>query len=553
MTYSSAFNNRRCLTVLTASEQKIFGASWADGTRLSGLPTVRSVSNATIKQVHELDDKTSLYDKARLLHADHWAHYRGKEDLVLGPTFPVHALISVESIETADDVADYLNKVFNLDRGKYPKKDGWQAMAAHSGASVPLDNNHPFFRFKETGILDSRCCRFLVVNEMAVEGLNNRYLTVWGAAETFGSRRKGTQRVGRFLRSAAVRDGRTIRVPPASHDRIYIITHEAFESAQSIKAARISTARTISESIDFILDMHQATADMMSLDEYVELEVADAHPGELDRVAELSRWTRCAIAMQIGQALREGRRPQVRRIVRMHGGTGEYKKHYVRAFAESALNHRPSRRPIIVNGVRSEREVDAIEDLKQRILRTTPPQAEQVLEAERLAIKVLDQAGAIAWLERYEWGHFWVGLCSQGNEKEWTKTVNGMYISWEGQFDKYELDVRQTPAARLVAMAEEITRNLDLEEAGAKRVSELVLEGALHYLPGLRPLFLAQLDEGGPFCRPEITYALRSERFVSQLQGWVCFMLLKEGHLDDLWAVLRFVPFWESGESSGPT
>ena len=78
-----------------------------------------------------------------------------------------------------------------------------------------------------------------------------------------------------------------------------------------------------------------------------------------------------------------------------------------------------------------------------------------------------------------------------------------------------------------------------------ERVQALVFEGAMSYLHNLHALSLDQFDEGGNFCRPEITFALRAERFVSQLQGWVCFMLLKEGHLDALWAVLRFERFWE--------
>ena len=125
-TPSSTIQYPHCLTVLTAKEQKTFGGEWASDTKLSGLPTVRSVVNAVIKLAYELDDNQIKGDKEHLLHDDHWVHYRGEETLVLGQDYPVHALVSVGSIETANDVADYMNKVFSADRGKYPKKDGWQ-------------------------------------------------------------------------------------------------------------------------------------------------------------------------------------------------------------------------------------------------------------------------------------------------------------------------------------------------------------------------------------------------------------------------------------------
>lgn len=555
---SSTIRYPRCLTVLTASEQKIFGGDWAkvhetedkslNGTVLSGLPTVRSVVNAVIKQAYELGDNQIKCDKDHVLHDDHWVHYRGEETLELGQGYPVHALISVGSIETANDVADYINKVFSADRGKYPKKDGWQAMAAHSTASIALDKNHPFFRFKEARKLDSRCCRFLVVNEMAVEGMNNRYLAIWGAAETFGSVRKGVQRIGRVMRSAAMRDGGKFLIPPASHDQVYIITHEAFESRPSASGTTISTARTISESVEFIVDMHQATADIMTLDEYVAMDVSETDTGDIDRDTQLTRWAKYAIAVQIGQSLQQGRRPQIGRLVRNFGGTGELKKSYVRAFAESALNNHPSHCHVIRDGVVVDKPVDAIEDLKRGVLRITPPEPAQVLEAERMAVQMLNLEGAKAWVSKFGFGPFWLKKLTDEDETDWIKSVNEMRLSWEGQFDKYELDVRQTPAARLMSMSDEITKNLDIADDAA-RVRELVFEGAMHYLSSLGATTLEEFDEGGAFCRPEITHAFRESYFVTQLQAWVCFILLKEKRLNDLWAVLRFERFWESEES----
>lgn len=540
----------RCLTVLTASEQKTFGGNWTEigdetgqDTVLSGLPTVRSVVNAVIRQAYELDDTQISHNKDRILHDDHWVHYRGGKSVALGNTYPVHALISVSSVETANDVADYMNKVFSSDRGKYPKKDGWQAMAAHSRAATALDSNHPFFRYKEARRLDSRCCRFLVVQQMAVEGMNNKYLAIWGAAETFSSVRQGVQRIGRIMRSAAVHDGGRLMVPPASHDQVYIITHEAFTSKPNAVGAVSSTANTIRESVEFIVDMHRATADIMTLDEYVAMDVNETDINDVSRATQLSRWAKYAIAVEIGQALRRGTRPRISRIVRDQGGSSEMKKQYVRAFAESALNHHPSHCHVIRDGEVVDRPVDAIEDLKA-MLRIDPPDPGRVLEAERLAVPPLDVEGAKAWLARFMWGSPWIEQLPAMDESEWLESVNGMRLSWEGQFDKGELEVRQTPAARLMSLADEITKNLDIEDQAVK-VRELVFEGAMHHLNMLGTATLEDFDEGGSFCQPEITFAFRETEFVSQLQAWVCFMLLRKGHLNDFWAVLRYEKFWE--------
>jgi hypothetical protein len=551
--FEPPIENRRyphCLTVLSASEQKLFGSSWSSDSKLSGLPTVRSVVNAVIKQVYELDDKTVTHEKGHVLHADHWIHYRGPEKILLGEPFPAHALISVDSIETADDVTDYMNKVFALDRGKYPKKEGWQAIAAHSSASLPLDKNHPFFRYKECGTLDSRCCRFLVVNEMAVEGMNNKFLIIWGAAELFKSQRRGVQRIGRLGRSAAVREGRTLMVPPASHDRIYVITHEAFESGPNVRGLRSSTAGTISDSVEFIVDMQQATADIMTLQEYVELDVNESVTGGIDRAPHFKHWEKYTIAANIGLSMQQGRRPQLTRLVRLFGGNNQFRKLYVRAFCESAINHCVTKRPVVIDGQACEREVDAIADLKYRVLRSLPPDPVSVLEAERMALRVLDFTSASIWLDRFDWGPFVMGQRDDLNEAEWLKAVNRMFLSWEGQFDKHQLDVRQTPAARLQSLADEIIKYLALPSAGAVRVRELVLQGSRHYLPSIVVSSVVDFDEGGIYCRPEITHALRSENFVEQLRSWVCFVLLTEEYLNDLWAVLRFSRFWEDDISS---
>lgn len=537
----------RCLTVLTVSEQKAFGKEWDADSRLSGLPTVQSVVIQVVKTVYELDEVGVSRHAEGILFADHWQHYTGPEQLVLGEPFPAHALISVDSIETADEVVEYLNKLFERNRGRYPKKIGWHAMAAHSQSKLPFDRNHPFFRYKETGVMDSRCCRFLVVNKMAVEGMNNRYLLVWGAAELCTSKRAIVQRIGRPLRSAAIRQDGQIIIPPASHDRVYIITHEMFESTPDARGLMHSTAATIRDAIGFIVDMQHATADIMTLDEYVEAELGEQELREDSGAANLTRWVKFQILTQLGQSLRQGRRPQIARIVRQYGGNSALRRHCVRAFAQSALDHHPVSIDQVRNGVLIQTPVDAIHDIKTKLLRVEPPTGVDVLEAERRAAKTLDMASARDWVGQYTWSAHLLVLLEQPGGDKLLETVNGFYQEVDGMHGRTTFELRQTPAARIISLANEISGKLDLDDAGARRTLALVLEGALHYLP-FPGAVREDFDDGGKYCLPEITFALRNETFVMQLQAWVCFNLLTEHHLDNLWAVLRFEQFWNNDE-----
>lgn len=332
-------STRSCLRVLTASEQKVLGGEWVSGTKLSGLPTVRAVVNAVIKQAYDLDDIDVVFERGSPLYRDHWQHYcgKGKDCIRLGEPYPVHALVSVDGIDTANDVADYMNKVFEADRARYPKHRGWTAISAHSRSPLPLDRTHPFFSYRDTLRIDGACCRFLVVDSMAVEGLNNRFIAIWGAAEVLGSRREAIQRLGRPLRSAALWDGQVLLVPPASHDRVYAFTHEALVSKPNALGIASNTAETIADAIAFLTDMHGATQEITSIDEYVALDVAPAAACEVKRDGQVSRWGRCAIVQAIGEMLLGSQPPDLAAVVTRFGGTKKLQRQYVKAYAESLI------------------------------------------------------------------------------------------------------------------------------------------------------------------------------------------------------------------------
>ncbi|WGG51741.1 hypothetical protein [Rugamonas sp. DEMB1] len=355
-------NLHQCLRVLTASEQKLMGGEWVPGTRLSGLPTVRAVVNSVIQTAYDLDDTTVVFERDCLLYPDHWQHYCGAGVPELSAPYPAHGMISVSGIETTNDVADYMNRVFECDRARYPKHSGWTAIAAHSRSSVPLDRNHPFFRYRDTQRLDATCCRFLIVDSMATEGLNNRYLCIWGAAELLCSIREAVQRLGRVMRSVAVWDGNALFVPPASHDRVYVITHEAFRSKPDAFGLTTSTEDTIGNAIDFITDMYGATDEILSIDEYVGLESVAASAQDLDRPVQPNRRVRCAIAMALGEMLEAGLQPNISEIVRRYGGAAKLRRQYVRAYAESLLAQAPTTYREIRNGEVIEADLNAIEE-----------------------------------------------------------------------------------------------------------------------------------------------------------------------------------------------
>jgi hypothetical protein len=536
-----------CLRVLTASEQKVLGGEWVSGTKLSGLPTIRAVVNAVIKQAYDLDDTDLVFERDAPLYCNHWQHYhgRGSDRICLGEPYPVHALVSGDGIDTTNDIADYMNKVFDADRARYPKHRGWTAIAAHSRSPLPLDRNHPFFRYRDTLRIDGTCCRFLVVDSMAVEGMNNRFLAIWGAAEVLGSVREAIQRLGRPLRSAAVWDGQRVLVPPASHDRVYVFTHEALVSKPNALGEACNTAETIAAAIDFLTDMYGATQEVMSIDEYVALEVASASGCEVNRDGQLSRWGRCAIVQAIGEMLLGPHLPDLASIVTRFGGAKKLQRQFVKAYAESLIAGTPTTCTQIKQGDVVMAEVNAIEDIKNRLLRITPPDPTEVLEEERLAIAPLDGPAAKAWLSMSAWGTFFRQKWEREDDPEWLDWINAMYRSIEGRFDKFEFDIRQPPAARLANISDEINRQLANDAATAQRVRELVLTGTLHHFQRLHLAEWADFEAGGKYCKPSVTFALRNEQFVSQLEAWVCFVLLKEGRLSKVGAALRFERFWE--------
>ena len=120
----------------------------------------------------------------------------------------------------------------------------------------------------------------------------------------------------------------------------------------------------------------------MTLDEYVEAAVSEQQLRDDSAAARLTRWTKFQILTQLGQSLRQGKRPQVARVVRHFGGPNELRRHCVRAYAQSALDHAPVAIEQVRDGVKVENQIDAIHDLKTRLLSLDPPARMDVLEAQ---------------------------------------------------------------------------------------------------------------------------------------------------------------------------
>lgn len=539
-----------CLRVLTASEQKVLGGEWVAGTKLSGLPTVRTVVNAVIQQAYDLDDKAVIFERNDILKVDHWQYFHDQKSIRLGKQYPVHALVSVDGIDAVNDVTDYMNKCFELDRARYPKNHGWTAIAAHSRSSSPLSHNHPFFRYRNTRHLDSTCSRFLVVDNMAVEGLNNRYLAIWGAADLIGSVREAVQRIGRVLRSTACRDGEFFYVPPASHDRVYLITHEALVSKPNALGQFVSTAETIADAVDFLTDMYVATEQIMSIDEYVVMDAPSIDMRDFERSAQLNRWGRFHIAQAIGEVLLSGGTPKPAEMVRRFGGAGKLRRSYVRSYAESLIAGMPTTFREIRNGELVDVEINAVEDIKKRLLRMQPPDPTEVLEAERAAVHVMNADQARQWLSQSTWGVFMRNKWTNEEDPQWLEQINELYRTIAGRFDEHEFDIRQTPSARMASIAEQVVDQLGVDDDTGLRVRDLVYEGSLHYLQRLGMPSREDFDVGGRYCRPEVTFALRNELFVSQLETWICYKLLIEHRLSKIAAAIHFERAWLRNRST---
>jgi HNH endonuclease/Type III restriction enzyme, res subunit len=166
--------------------------------------------------------------------------------------YPAHAIIRVMSIQIALRLERWLNELFRNNPQRFDPKKGWRAKAVHSGTllygedeaepiRIPaeaLTPDHPWFEYKRS---EGKTigARILIVVGMGILGVSNPPCCVIGLATSVGSTTQHPQfDLGRPIRAMVIRgQGSSLRVPPATLDRIHLITHPAYGSRPAIEQA----------------------------------------------------------------------------------------------------------------------------------------------------------------------------------------------------------------------------------------------------------------------------------------------------------------------------
>lgn len=186
--------------------------------------------------------------------------------------YPVHSMIVVDSVQIGIKICEQINQIFEGNRRKFAKEKGYQAEIIHSQRDEEIkfetlkkadkdymkgrkmSPKHPWMLYQQTGILNEKCGRVLVVIGMAREGVSNRYCGCIGYACKSESLIELVQRaIGRQIRSydqidklkKQFKPGETdldqkcitLLTPPKRLDSVKIITHVTYDNANDIRRA----------------------------------------------------------------------------------------------------------------------------------------------------------------------------------------------------------------------------------------------------------------------------------------------------------------------------
>jgi hypothetical protein len=273
----------------------------------------------------------------------------------------------------------------------------------------------------------------------------------------------------------------------------------------------------------------------METDSSLAVEISKPIPISLDQ--------KYAIAAAVASSIEEGLIPDVEQLAKKLAGNNEFVRAMVRAYVDSAFRNVPVMYQAIHGGRLETKTIDAVADLQRSLLRIQPPEQEPILEAERLLVKPFDRASATDWLNQFDWGAVEIDHLSRMGEAAWLLHIDRLHKSWIGRFDVLDMDIQETPAERLVVIAEKIVHLLRIPGKSGE-VLDLVLEGAAHRLGGIAVNSFDDFKEGGSLCKPVVTFSFRAESFASQLQQWVTYTLIKRGHLDRLRGIFRDDNIW---------
>jgi hypothetical protein len=263
---------------LDRSMKHLSAANWQDHVHIADLDsaTILDLGQVATRNDTAASGYAANFEPAKtvawrvILHMEHCDHitttekapHRREQDCEVGVLYPMHAMISCDSVRFANKLAETINAMFNHDRKRWPRHKGWDASVVHceadeadgtKRADKPLSPNHAWLRAKNNPgyRIDAECSRILIVVGIGREGVNNPLCGVIGLTSDKASQLEVSQRfLGRQMRSVVrivKENGQPDRllVPPMELDTVTIFIHEVFTPVLD----------AIHDGIDFVCNM----------------------------------------------------------------------------------------------------------------------------------------------------------------------------------------------------------------------------------------------------------------------------------------------------------
>lgn len=256
-----------------------------------------TVMEEVIRYVHDCDREHK--DGAKFAAAKHRGNARASF------VYPEHAMIHADTIQAGKQLVEAANKIFDMDRRKYPVEQGYRAGLVCSGDErdrsdkvkpIALTPSHPWLLAKHNGgALQTRdgqtAIRFLVVVGIGREGVDNPLCGVVGVACKSVSIVEHIQRTfGRQLRAYTRRGTLGIEFPPRRLDTVKVITHAAFGA---------ETIGGIIDALSWILNMPERLRPLRTMSDLIEGNLS-APDGEISEAGDLSLREKLEAAHYVG-------------------------------------------------------------------------------------------------------------------------------------------------------------------------------------------------------------------------------------------------------------
>ena len=243
----------------------------------SDMVAIESNISATLQRMYELDQANGSVEFEVSPHRVDL----GRASLSVLPDkepFWSHAIIRVSGQDKCEEVAKSINN-FIGQKGHLSRNKGYHAVYANGSHELDIDSSPFFYAVRNDGRVSSKASRILVVDGLAKEGLNNKYVNINTWCRNVNSIVDACQCIGRAIRSTATKgDCDVIHAPRECHDRVHIIVHESHE---------LQSVPTIKRALHFMSNMEAGTSEVMPLEEYFD-RLSEIPPGSREDDAYLT-------------------------------------------------------------------------------------------------------------------------------------------------------------------------------------------------------------------------------------------------------------------------